>query len=232
MTDAPDRLADHNGDARLAAAKQEMLRLVSGYVRDHRVVDAMATVPREHFVPEWLHARAYDDAALPIGEGQTISQPLIVAMMLDALHLRARDRVLDIGTGSGYQAALLGKLVAEVITVERVPLLIERARAALASLGCDNVHVFAAIDVLGWPDRAPYDAIVVAAGAPHVPRELIDQLGEGGRLVMPIGTLFSQELTRVTKTSHGVDLARLGPCAFVPLIGKNAWPERGPAALR
>ena len=230
--DARDRPADHNGDPRLAAAKQEMLRLVGGYVRDQRIVEAMAAVPREQFVPEWLHARAYDDAALPIGEGQTISQPLIVAMMLDALHLRESDRVLDIGTGSGYQAALLGKLAQEVITVERVPVLIERARAALQSLACDNVHVFAAIDVLGWPDRAPYDAIIVAAGAPHVPRELIDQLADGGRLVMPVGTLVSQELTRVTKTSHGVELARLGPCAFVPLIGKSAWPDRDAAALR
>jgi len=230
--DLRERPADHNGDPRLAVARQEMLRLVGGYVRDQRIVDAMAAVPREHFVPEHLRERAYDDAALPIGEGQTISQPLIVAMMLDALHLRASDRVLDIGTGSGYQAALLGKLANEVITVERVPVLIERARAALQSLACDNVHVFAAIDVLGWPDRAPYDAIVVAAGGPHVPRELIDQLGEGGRLVMPVGTLISQELVRVTKTSHGVELVRLGPCAFVPLIGKNAWPDRGRAALR
>jgi protein-L-isoaspartate(D-aspartate) O-methyltransferase len=116
--------------------------------------------------------------------------------------------------------------------VERVPVLIERARAALQSLGCENVHVFAAIDVLGWPDRAPYDAIIVAAGGPRVPRELIDQLGAGGRLVMPVGTLVSQELVRVTRTSHGVELARLGPCAFVPLIGKNAWPDRGRAVLR
>lgn len=224
--DTVELMTDHNVDSMLAAAKEEMLRHVGRHVRDQRVVDAMASVPRERFVPGDLRARAYDDVALPIGEGQTISQPLIVAMMLDALRLRAGDRVLDIGTGSGYQAAVLGVLVQEVITVERVPALVIGARAALDSLPCDNVHVFAAIDVLGWPDRAPYDAIVVAAGAPHVPRELIDQLADGGRLAMPIGTLASQELVLVTKTSHGVELARFGPCTFVPLIGTGAWSDR------
>lgn len=209
----------------LALAREQMLRMLRASIQDERVLAAMAAVPREAFVPEHLRSRAYDDGALPIGEGQTISQPFIVALMLEALALTSRDHVLDVGTGSGYQAAVLAHLAREVTSVERVPALTERAAATLAKLGITNVHVCAAGERLGLAERAPYDAIVVAAGAPHVPRALIDQLAEGGRLVVPVGDLRKQQLLRVVKTPHGVELARLGPCAFVPLIGEDAWNE-------
>ncbi|MDP9238218.1 MAG: protein-L-isoaspartate(D-aspartate) O-methyltransferase [Chloroflexota bacterium] len=209
-----------------------MLRLVRRSVTDPRIIEAMEAVPRERFVAPELRSSAYDDAALPIGEAQTISQPLMVAILLAALQLRSSDRVLEVGTGSGYQAALLSRLASEVITVERVPALTERARAVLAGMGCNNVKVFQSRDALGWPPAAPYDAIVVAAGAPHVPRILIDQLAHGGKIVMPVGPRSSQELIRVTKTSYGVALARLGPCRFVPLIGKDAWDEGASETLR
>jgi len=208
----------------LAAERERMLALLRAHIRDERVVTAMALVPREVFVPADLRAYAYDDRALPIGEGQTISQPLIVGLMLDALQLQPDDRVLDVGTGSGYQAAVLSRLVHEVISVERIPALADRARQTLASLGFGNVHVHHAGDALGWPEDAPYDAIVVAASAPHVPRSLIDQLGEGGRMVLPVGERTQQQLVRVTRTAHGVTLERLGACAFVPLIAEEAWP--------
>ena len=210
-------------DPALAPARERMLALLRDVISDPRVIEAMAAVPRERFVPPELHRRAYDDNALPIGDDQTISQPLIVAMMTEALALSPDDRVLEVGTGSGYQAAVLSRLAREVITVERLPHLLNSAQSRLAALNYENVHAFLAGDTLGRSEDAPYDAILVAAGAPHVPRTLIDQLAEGGRLVVPVGSRWSQELVRVTKTSHGVELARLGPCAFVPLVGKDAW---------
>jgi protein-L-isoaspartate(D-aspartate) O-methyltransferase len=214
-----------DGASYLAPARERMLALLHKHVRDERVIAAMAAVPRERFVPEHLRSRAYDDSALPIGEGQTISQPLIVALMTEALALRPDDRVLEVGTGSGYQAAVLSGLAREVETVERLPHLLERAREVLASLGCENVRAHLAGEMLGWPERAPYDAIIVAAGAPHVPRVLIDQLNHGGRLVIPVGELRGQELVRAVKTPHGVELTRLGLCGFVPLIGRDAWQD-------
>ena len=146
-------------------------------------------------------------------------------MMVEALLLDPADRVLDVGTGSGYQAAVLSRLAREVVTVERIDALLRRAIVVLSETGCSNVHAYLATAVLGRADNAPYDAIVVAAGAPHVPRALVDQLADGGRLVLPVGSLRMQELVRVTKTSHGVQLERLGPCAFVPLISSDAWHE-------
>ena len=216
---------DHDADASLAAARERMLALLRARVRSERVITAMAAVPRERFVPDDLRSRAYDDSPLPIGEGQTISQPLIVALMLEVLALRPHERLLEVGTGSGYQAAVASMLVREVITVERLPHLLERARDVLADVGYANVHTCAAGDLLGAPDRAPYDAIVVAAGAPHLPRALIDQLADGGRLIMPVGDLRNQDLVCATKTACGVALARHGPCGFVPLIGRDAWPD-------
>lgn len=218
-------MVGHDGSLDLAAARQRMLALLRSRLRDERVIAAMAAVPRERFVPEHLRSRAYDDGPLPIGEGQTISQPLIVAMMTEALALQPDDRVFEVGTGSGYQAAVLSNLVREVVTVERLPHLLERARQVLAALGCANVRAYVAGEMLGWADRAPYDAIIVTAAAPHVPRVLIDQLKDGGRLVIPVGDLRGQELVLAAKTPHGVELTRLGPCAFVPLIGRDAWPE-------
>jgi protein-L-isoaspartate(D-aspartate) O-methyltransferase len=207
-----------------ADARKRMLRLLRTMVRDERVIEAMAAVRRELFVPADLRGCAYDDRPLPIGAGQTISQPLIVGIMVEALEVRAEDTVLDVGTGSGYQAAVLSQLARRVVTVERVESLLRRATEALAAAGCSNVDTHLAVDDLGWPDGAPYDAIVVGAGAPHVPRGLVDQLAPGGRLVLPIGSMRAQELVRVRKTSHGVELERLGPCAFVPLIAREAWP--------
>jgi len=213
-------------DEDLRPARTRMLELLRRHIADPRVIDAMAAVPRERFLPSHLRHQAYDDRALPIGEGQTISQPLIVAMMTQALRLKPDDRVLEVGSGSGYQAAVLAQLARDVVTVERIPALVERARAVLAALGCENVRVYQAGAALGRFEDAPYDAILVAAGAPHVPRALVAQLAPGGRLVLPVGSLRAQELVRVTKAPHGLDLERLGPCAFVPLVGEDAWPLR------
>jgi protein-L-isoaspartate(D-aspartate) O-methyltransferase len=202
-----------------------MLELLRRNVDDARVTDAMAAVPRERFVPQHLVRHAYDDNALPIGQGQTISQPLIVALMVEALRPTADDHVLEVGTGSGYAAAVLARLVRDVVTVERIAELADQARATLAALQIENVHVFLACDDLGRKEDAPYDAILVSAGAPHVPRSLLDQLAEGGRLIVPIGPRHAQQLVRATKTPHGLTLERLGPCAFVPLIGEEAWSD-------
>lgn len=222
-TEAPEDTV-HNGDARLiAAGRQQMLALLRERITDMRVIDAMASVPREEFVPPEFRRRAYDDRALPIGEGQTISQPLMVALMVEALQLRGSDKVLEVGTGSGYAAAVLARLAREVVTVERIALLLESARATLARLRLDNVHAYLAGEHLGRAEDAPYDAILVSAGAPHVPRALLDQLADGGRLVVPIGGRWEQDLVRAHKTPHGIDITRLGPCAFVPLIGEEAW---------
>jgi protein-L-isoaspartate(D-aspartate) O-methyltransferase len=202
-----------------------MLALLRRQISDERVIGAMAAVPREHFVPSALRPYAYADAPLPIGEGQTISQPLVVAMMLEALQLKPSDAVLEVGTGSGYVAALLSRLAAEVTTVERKPLLLADALARIHDLQITNVHCEEAAGVLGWPDRAPYDAILVSAGAPHVPRVLIEQLVAGGRLVLPVGPLRNQQLVRVrTQRNGALQLERLGNCAFVPLVGDDAWP--------
>ena len=190
----------------------------------------MERVPREEFVPEESRELAYEDAPQPIGEGQTISQPFIVAMMVAAVEVRQGDKVLEIGTGSGYQAAVLAEIAGEVISVERIDSLADSARVRLASLGYDNVWVEAAGDSLGRPEDAPYDAIVVAAGAPKLLRELMDQLSVGGRMVVPVGSLHSQELMKVTRSAESFGIATLGACRFVPLIGEGAWPpdDHGP----
>jgi protein-L-isoaspartate(D-aspartate) O-methyltransferase len=202
-----------------------MLELLRRHVGDGRVIEAMAAIPREQFTLEHLRDRAYDDQALPIGEGQTISQPLIVALMVEALRLAPEDHVLEVGAGSGYAAAVISRLARDVIAVERVPALVERARRALDELHIENVRVELARDELGHKGDAPYDAILVSAGAPHIPRTLLDQLDQGGRMVVPIGSRHHQELVRATNTQHGVELVRLGPCAFVPLIGEEGWRE-------
>jgi protein-L-isoaspartate(D-aspartate) O-methyltransferase len=195
-------------------------------VRDPAVLAAMRKVPREHFVAGDRAHRAYDDTPLPIGEGQTISQPYIVAAMTEALRLRPRDRVLEIGTGSGYAAAVLAVIAAEVYTVERLERLAESARRRLEELGFANVHVRHGDGSLGWPEHAPYDAIVVTAGGPDVPHSLLRQMAVGGRLVMPVGpTTRSQRLVRVVRTGEETyDRERLEDVAFVPLIGAEGWP--------
>jgi len=192
-------------------------------IHDRRVLAAMAKVPRHLFVPPALRHLAYADGPLPIAGGQTISQPYMVALMTEALRLTGSERVLDVGTGSGYQAAVLGELAREVWSVEIVPELAVESRQLLGQLGYANVHVLLANGSVGFPDQAPFDAIVVAAGAPEVPKRLVDQLGERGRLVIPVGFIGMQMLLRVTKVGNGTTTEEILPCAFVPLVGEQGW---------
>jgi protein-L-isoaspartate(D-aspartate) O-methyltransferase len=194
-------------------------------VEDERVLAAMARVPRELFLPEELRDRAYDDAALPIGGGQTMSQPYIVAKMSELLSLDGDERVLDVGTGSGYHAAVLAELADEVVTIERVPELAERAREALAAADYANVDVRVGDGTLGVPDRAPYDAIAVAAAAPMLPGSLYDQLKVGGRMVIPVGGRSNQRLELIVKSPEGPAVVRSVPCRFVPLVGREGFSE-------
>lgn len=202
-------------------------------VSDPAVLDAMRQVPRDAFVPEHLVPFAYEDEPLPIGEGQTISQPYVVAAMTEAARVSPRDRVLEIGTGSGYAAAVLGTIAAEVYTVERLPVLARSAAHRLADLGYANVHVREGDGSLGWREHAPYDAIIVTAGGPDVPRSLLAQLAVGGRLVMPVGpTPRFQRLVRVVRTAEErYDRDELEEVAFVPLIGAEGWPPDEAEAL-
>jgi protein-L-isoaspartate(D-aspartate) O-methyltransferase len=194
-------------------------------VRSEKVLDAMRKVPRERFLPNGQGVWAYDDAPLPIGDGQTISQPYIVAYMTEALALVGGEKVLEIGTGSGYAAAVLAEIAADVYTIERIDGLAIMARANLAELGYQNVHVRQGDGTLGWPEHAPFDGIIVTAGGPDVPDTLKNQLKIGGRLVMPIGkTAWYQELVRITRTTETeFDMEYLMPVRFVPLIGERGW---------
>jgi len=202
-------------------------------IRDQRVLNAMAAVPRELFVPERYRKRAYADSALPIGHGQTISQPWIVAAICEALALEGSERVLEVGTGSGYSAAVLAMLAAEVITIERIEELAIAARQLLAELGITNVEVVVADGSAGFPDRAPYEAIAVHATAPSPPRTLIRQLAPGGRLVIPIASDGADMLTVFRRlegkldpmTGEGLQRTVIGPCRFVPLVGSEGYPE-------
>jgi len=206
-------------------ARQILIESISPGIKDQRTLTAMSRVPRELFVPAELQSSAYDDRPLEIGYGQTISQPYMVALMTEALGLRGQEKVLEIGTGSGYQAAVLAELARQVYSVERIPELANAARKLLSELGYDNVRVELAGDQLGCEKYAPYDAILVAAAAPTIQQVLIDQLTEGGRLVIPVGTRWEQELLRVTKGKTGNMTEKLGGCRFVPLIGRDAWQE-------
>jgi protein-L-isoaspartate(D-aspartate) O-methyltransferase len=206
--------------------RERLLAELAGEVKDKRVLDAIRRVPREEFVDREVRSAAYENRPLPIGHGQTISQPLIVALMTQALLLTGDEKVLEVGTGSGYQAAVLSLLTRQVVTVERVAPLAQAAAERLERLGYRNVEVHVVEEVLGWPDGAPYDAIVVAAAAPEVPLALLNQLAVGGRLVIPVGARDLQELVRIVKTPDGAQRHNLGPCRFVPLLGSSAWPER------
>lgn len=210
---------------KLEESKKNLLDQLLGEGSDPRVIEALGKVRRELFVPETSFDLAYENIPLPIGEGQTISQPLIIAIMLSALELRRTDKVLEVGTGSGYQAAVLAEMVNRVVTVERVQSLADSARERLKSLGYANIEVHLAKDALGWPEEAPYDAIIVAAGAPKLPPDLMNQLAIRGRLIIPVGSRENQELMKVTRTSDGFSVQTLGGCRFVPLIGKEAWLE-------
>jgi protein-L-isoaspartate(D-aspartate) O-methyltransferase len=203
------------------------LQLARRDITDERVLAAFRAVPREEFVPAELLEFAYEDTPLPIGSGQTLSQPYIVALSVQALGLKGEERVLEIGTGSGYAAAVLGQVAREVFTVERIEALADGARERLTRLGAHNVHILHGDGTLGWPEHAPYDAIVVAAGGPEVPEALLAQLGPGGRLVMPVGPgEHAQVLTRVSRADDtGFRTEALSEVRFVPLIGEQGWPE-------
>lgn len=221
-------------DGRRAAEARKRLverHIAARGVRQENILEAMREVPREAFLPPELAPFAYDDRPLPIGEGQTISQPYVVAYMAEAAGLRPGDRVLEVGTGSGYAAAVFSRAADEVFTVERHTSLAEKAGARLRRLGYDNVHVAVRDGTLGWPEHAPYDAIIVAAGGPgRIPPPLLDQLAPGGRLVIPRGsTPEGQDLVRVRRSPDGdrIEEENLGPVRFVPLVGAAGWTPEG-----
>ena len=198
-------------------------QLVRRGVKDQRVLNAFLEVPRHKFVEEYLKYKAYDDYPLSIGYGQTISQPYMVALMTEAINPQPAERILEIGTGSGYQAAILSRLCSAVYTIERISALASRARKALDDLGYFNVHIRLGDGTMGLPQDTPYDGIIVTAGAPHVPESLIGQLRENGRLIIPVGDEGIQDLKRIIRTNDGVKEESLGGCRFVKLIGKNGW---------
>ena len=209
----------------LEAAKADLIKNLNWEITDKRVVEAMSRVPREAFVPQEYYYAAYDDRPLSIGFGQTISQPFIVALMVQALEVKGGEKILEVGTGSGYEAAVLAELARQVITVERIPELVASAKQVLEKLGYSNIKVHIADRTLGWLEDAPYDAIIVSAGAPSIPQILLGQLSWGGRLVIPVGSRWQQELMKVTKLKEGNKVENLGTCYFVSLIGEDAWEE-------
>jgi protein-L-isoaspartate(D-aspartate) O-methyltransferase len=205
-------------------------QLVRRHIRDQRVLEAMRTIPRHLFVPEEQRHLAYIDAPLPIGNGQTISQPYIVALMTELLRLETTDHVLEIGTGSGYQAAILSQLAEQVYSVERIPELAERARLAVAELGLTNVQIVIGDGTQGLVQYMPYHGIIVTAAAPEVPKPLEKQLAEDGRLVLPVGSRIGQVLEVWHRRGDQFVCEKMAPVAFVPLIGKHGWPEEGDAS--
>ena len=209
----------------METARLRLMHQLSHEIRDKKVLDVMSRVPRELFVPPSSQHSAYENIPLPIDMGQTISQPFIVAMMTEAMELTDKDKVLEVGTGSGYQTAILCELANRVVTVERHQRLLDRAKDVLTMLGYTNVEFHPTEKTLGWPQGAPYDAIIVTAGAPKVPQVLLDQLAVDGRLVIPVGSRFEQDLMQVIKRKEGVVSTNLGACRFVPLIGEGAWDE-------
>ena len=212
-------------EGRYARERERMVdeQLAGRGVTDARVIAAMRRVPRHRFVQEALRVRAYGDHPLPIGEEQTISQPFIVGLMTSLLELSGREKVLEVGTGSGYQTAVLAALARRVCSIERLPRLAERARAILESLGSDNVWVRVGNGALGWPDEAPFDCIIVTAGGPSIPPPLVQQLADGGRMVLPVGSHENQTLTVVESVGGEIRQRTHGECKFVKLVGKYAW---------
>jgi protein-L-isoaspartate(D-aspartate) O-methyltransferase len=207
------------------AARAKLIDHLKTEIFDRRVLEVMGRIPRERFLPAQHRQVAYLDEPLPIGSGQTISQPLIIALMTQALELSGNEKVLEIGTGSGYQSAILAELCREVITTERIPVLAESAGKVLNNLGYKNVKIRLAAQDLGWPAESPYDGIIVTAGSPGIPDVLLDQLGVGGRLVIPAGSRETQKLYQIIKLKERNIVRDLGGCRFVPLIGRDAWTE-------
>ncbi|VFQ44097.1 protein-L-isoaspartate(D-aspartate) O-methyltransferase [Desulfoluna butyratoxydans] len=214
-------------ERKYARQREEMVkRQIAGRgISDPRVLKVMGEVPRHLFVSEALMDRAYGDFPLPIGERQTISQPFIVSEMTQALGLSPDDRVLELGTGSGYQAAILSRLVYRVYTIERIHTLYMRARKVFDTLRYFNIVPRFSDGTTGWPEEAPFDAIIVTAGAPEIPTHLTDQLADGGRLVMPVGGADTQDLLRITRAGNELVHENMGKCRFVPLIGEFGWKE-------
>jgi protein-L-isoaspartate(D-aspartate) O-methyltransferase len=217
----PDFMAD-DGYARERAAMVREQLMARG-ISDERVLDAMGRIPRHRFVPPALAHTAYEDHPIPIGEGQTISQPYMVAAMTELLELRPEDKVLEIGTGSGYQTAVLAAIAREVYSIERHPELTRNARWLLDGLGLTNVHLRTGDGSQGWPEHAPFDAILVTAGGPSIPRPLTEQLAPGGRMVCPVGERTLQRLAIVTHTPEGLRTDWGMRCIFVPLVGAAGW---------
>jgi len=201
-------------------------QIISRGVRDKRVIDAFLSVPRERFVPEHIREYAYEDGPLGIGEGQTISQPYIVALMTEALCLEGKEKVLEVGTGSGYQAAILAEMGCDVYSVERVPELASKAEKVLKEMGY-NVKIKIGDGTLGWEEFSPYDRIIVTAAGPDIPPSLYAQLKDGGLMIMPVGDRYFQELILVRKSGNRMEKKNLGGCQFVPLKGAEGWKDEG-----
>jgi protein-L-isoaspartate(D-aspartate) O-methyltransferase len=214
-----------DSEGRYTRERERMVEehLAARGVADPRVLEAMRRVPRHRFVQEALRERAYGDHPLPIGEEQTISQPFIVGLMTSLLELSGREKVLEVGTGSGYQTAVLAALARRVCSIERLPRLAERARATLEALGHANVWVRVGNGALGWPDEAPFDRIIVTAAGPSIPPPLVQQLADGGRMVLPVGSAENQVLTVVDNVGGEIRQRTHGECKFVKLVGKYAW---------
>ena len=207
------------------AARARLIEQLSTEIKDKRVLAAMSHIPRELFVPPESRRAAYEDRPLPIGLEQTISQPFIIALMTEALELTGSEKILEVRTGSGYQSAILAELARQVITVERLPALAETAKRVLDSLGYANIELHLAEETLGWKSEAPYNAILVTAGAPNVPNDLLSQLAIGGHMVIPVGSRYVQELCKITRRKDKNLVQNLGGCRFVALIGKDTWEE-------
>jgi len=211
-------------DQELRGARLRLVEALRGKgIRDLAVLRSFEQTPRHQFLPTGLRHRAYEDSPLPIGNGQTISQPSIHAHYLELLHLTGHERALEVGTGSGYQTVLLSHLVEQVFTIERIPALYQQAREAIQRAGAANVSMLLGDGTLGWREYAPYDAILVSAGAPSVPEPLLAQIAEGGRLLVPVGTREDQQLVLYRRTSGQLERKELGPVRFVPLVGHHGW---------
>jgi protein-L-isoaspartate(D-aspartate) O-methyltransferase len=206
-------------------ARVRLINHLTSEINDRQVLAAMSRVPRHLFIPPELAHLAYDDIPLPIGQNQTISQPYIVALMTEKLELTPDKKVLELGTGSGYQTAILAELARLVVTTERIPQLMEKAGVILDILGYKNIEMHLAEEALGWKTGAPYDAIITTAGAPAVPDSLISQLAIEGRMVIPVGSRYDQELHLIIRHRNGNEVFNLGGCRFVSLIGKEAWAD-------
>ena len=218
--------SEHLTDLRFERQRRQLIEIIRDYnIDDLAILRAFDITPRHIFLPASVQHRAYEDAPVPIGFGQTASQPSLQALYLDTLKLTAHDRVLEVGTGSGFQTALLAQLAGHVYSVERIRELSQRARAAIDTLRLSNVALLVGDGTVGWSRYAPYDAILVAAGAPHTPPALVDQLVPGGRMLIPIGDRNTQQLTLITKTETGIVSRSISDCVFVPLLGRFGWPS-------